>query len=76
MKSNKDKYRESMAKRHGSTSDSGKSSTGLAIILTVVIMLVILALKVLGNGMAGKDDLTIGIGKPAPDAQKIQDLFR
>lgn len=56
--------------------NSGGGNTGMAILLTVIIMMVIIALRILGGGMAGKDDLNIGLGYPIPDAEEIGKRFR
>ena len=80
MKSNKERYQQHMAGRNGGSNNGGGGGLGGAAWL--IIAVAVFALLYSTHAMwcsaihVCDDDLTIGEGKPIPDADEISKHFR
>lgn len=76
MKSNKQKYAERMKKGGGNNGGGGNGLMWLIIFIAIFALLY--STKEMWSSAIGTstDDLTIGEGKPGPDVDRIQQMFR
>jgi hypothetical protein len=79
MKSNKQRYQEHMGKRSGGGGQGGGGMNGAAWVIVFIALFALLystrAMWMSATGLS-TDDLTIGEGKPIPDADEISKHFR
>lgn len=75
MKSNKQRYNDTMRQRGSSGGSNGNGPMWFIIFIALFAILASIYM-VWNEGVLGKGDLNIGIGKPNPDQDILRERFR